>query len=45
VYASSNILPYVLGVYVLAIIYYFIWGNKNIRPFKEEFGVLEELDK
>lgn len=45
VYASSNILPYVLAVYVVAIVYYFIWGNKNIRPFDEEFGVLEELDK
>ena len=28
----------------IAIAYYFIWGNKNIRPFEEEFGVLDELD-
>lgn len=44
-YASSEVLPWVLAVYGLAIVYYFIWGNKNIRPFAEEFGVLEELDK
>jgi len=31
-------------VYAIAIAYYFIWGNKNIRPFEEEFGVLDELD-
>lgn len=43
--ASSDVVPYVLGVYVVAVIYYFIWGNKNIRPFEEEFGVLDELDK
>lgn len=45
VIASSSALPYVLGVYAVAIVYYFIWGNKNIRPFDEEFGVLDELDK
>lgn len=43
--ASSDVLPYVLGIYVVAILYYFIWGNKNIRPFEEEFGVLDELDQ
>ncbi|MBP2637218.1 MAG: ethanolamine transporter [Firmicutes bacterium] len=43
--ASSDALLYVLGVYAVAIIYYFIWGNKNIRPFEAEFGVLDELDK
>ncbi len=43
--ASSDIIPYVIGVYAVAIIYYFIWGNKNIRPFNEEFGVLDDLDK
>jgi len=42
--ASSDVVPYVLGVYAIAIIYYFIWGNKNIRPFEEEFGVLDDLD-
>ncbi|CUH94583.1 putative membrane protein [Propionispora sp. 2/2-37] len=44
VYTSSEALTWVLGVYALAVIYYFIWGNKNIRPFEEEFGVLDELD-
>jgi ethanolamine permease len=44
-YTSSDALTWVLVVYALAIVYYFIWGNKNIRPFEEEFGVLEELDK
>lgn len=43
--ASSDALVYVIGVYAVAIIYYFIWGNKNIRPFEAEFGVLDELDK
>ena len=43
--ASSDVLPWVLAVYGVAIVYYFIWGNKNIRPFAEEFGVLDELDK
>lgn len=43
--ASSDVVPYVLGVYVVAIAYYFIWGNKHIRPFEEEFGVLDDLDK
>jgi ethanolamine permease len=42
--ASSDVVPYVLGVYIIAVIYYFIWGNKNIRPFEEEFGVLDDLD-
>lgn len=42
----SNLLvvKWVVAIYAVAIIYYFIWGNKNIRPFEEEFGVLDELD-
>ncbi|SFL43421.1 ethanolamine permease [Pelosinus propionicus] len=44
-YASSEVVPWVLAVYGVAIVYYYIWGNKNIRPFEEEFGVLDELDK
>lgn len=44
VYTSSEALTWVLGVYAVAVIYYFIWGNKNIRPFEEEFDVLDELD-
>lgn len=43
--ASSEVLPYVAGIYALAIGYYFIYGNKHIRPFEEEFGVLDELDE
>lgn len=43
--ASSAVLPYVVGIYVVAIAYYFLHGNKNIRPFEEEFGVLDALDE
>jgi ethanolamine permease len=43
--ASSSVLPYVIGIYVVAILYYFVHGNKHIRPFEEEFGVLDELDE
>ena len=43
-YSSIEALKWVALVYALAIAYYFIWGNKNIRPFEEEFGVLDELD-
>ncbi len=42
---SFEVLKWVALVYVVAIAYYFVWGNKNIRPFEEEFGVLDELDK
>ncbi len=43
-YASQEIIKWVVAVYGIAIVYYFIWGNKNIRPFEEEFSVLDELD-
>jgi ethanolamine permease len=43
--ASVDSLIWVAVAYAVAIIYYFIWGNKNIRPFEEEFGVLDDLDK
>ena len=43
-YTSIEALKWVALVYGVAIAYYFIWGNKNIRPFEEEFGVLDELD-
>ena len=43
--ASSSVLPYVIGIYAVAIIYYFLHGNKHIRPFEEEFGVLDDLDE
>lgn len=42
---SWEVLKWVALVYVIAIAYYFVWGNKSIRPFEEEFGVLDELDK
>ena len=42
--ASAEALKWVALVYGIALAYYFIWGNKNIRPFEEEFGVLDELD-
>ncbi|KGK87450.1 ethanolamin permease [Desulfosporosinus sp. HMP52] len=42
--SSVPALKWTAIVYAIAIVYYFIWGNKNIRPFEEEFGVLDELD-
>ena len=42
--SSIPALKWTALVYAIAIVYYFIWGNKNIRPFEEEFGVLDELD-
>jgi ethanolamine permease len=36
-------LKWVALIYALAIVYYFIWGRRNIRPYKEEFGTLDEL--
>lgn len=43
--ASFDVVPYAIGVYVVALAYYFIWGNKHIRPFADEFGSLNDLDK
>ncbi|MEI6425465.1 MAG: ethanolamine permease, partial [Lentisphaerota bacterium] len=37
-------LKWVALIYALAIVYYFIRGRKNIRPYKEEFGTLDELN-
>jgi len=42
--SSVPALKWATLVYAIAIVYYFIWGNKNIRPFEEEFGMLDELD-
>ncbi len=42
--SSVPALKWAALVYAIAIAYYFIWGNKNIRPFEEEFGVLDDLD-
>ncbi|MDA8226968.1 MAG: ethanolamine permease [Desulfitobacterium hafniense] len=44
VISSISALKWVAVVYGIAIAYYFIWGNKKIRPFEEEFGVLDELN-
>lgn len=41
---NSAALMWVAITYGVALAYYFIWGNKNIRPFDEEFGVLDELN-
>lgn len=41
---NASTLIWVLVVYSVALIYYFVWGNKRIRPFDEEFGVLDELE-
>lgn len=43
--ASFDVVPYLLGIYAIAIIYYFVWGNRHIRPLEEEFGTLDDLDK
>jgi ethanolamine permease len=42
--SSVPALKWVVVIYVLAIAYYYIWGNKNILPYKEEFAALDELD-
>lgn len=44
IFYNTTALKWVALAYGVAIVYYFIWGNKNIRPFKEEFGVLDELN-
>lgn len=37
-------IKWVAVIYGLALIWYFVAGKKNLRPFEEEFGVLDELD-
>jgi len=37
-------IKWVVLIYAIAIAWYYIGGRKNIRPFEEEFGVLDELD-
>lgn len=41
---SINPLWATVIIYVLAYVWYFVGGRKNIRPFDEEFGVLNDLD-
>ncbi|MGL4484960.1 MAG: ethanolamine permease [Anaerovoracaceae bacterium] len=36
---NITILVWVLLVYAVAVIYYFVYGKKNIRPFEEEFNL------
>jgi ethanolamine permease len=43
--SSLAVVKYVLMIYAVAVVYYFIWGNKKIRPFDEEFGVLDDLNQ
>lgn len=44
-YATNQIvLIWSGGIYALGLIWYFVGGRKNIRPFAEEFGVLDDLD-
>ena len=43
-YGGASALKWVAIIYAVALVYYFIWGNKNVRPFDEEFGVLDELN-
>ena len=42
VYNLQALIP-VAAIYGLAIVYYLVWGRKNIRPYNEEFGALDEL--
>jgi len=41
---NSTALLWVGITYGMAIAYYFAWGNINIRPFAEEFGVLDDVN-
>lgn len=43
-YGGASALKWVAVIYAIALVYYFIWGNKKVRPFDEEFGVLDELN-
>ena len=43
-YGGASALKWVAIIYAVALVYYFIWGNKKVRPFDEEFGVLDELN-
>jgi len=44
VFYNTAALKWVAITFAVALVYYFIWGNKRIRPFEEEFGVLDELN-
>ena len=44
VFYNTAALKWVAITFAVALVYYFIWGNKRIRPFEEEFGVLDEMN-
>ncbi len=44
VFYNQTAIKWVILIYAVAIGWYLIAGRKNIRPFEEEFGVLDELD-
>ena len=37
-------IKWVAVIYAIALVWYAIAGRKNLRPFEEEFGILDELD-
>ena len=44
IFYNTPALKWVVLTYTVALVYYFVWGNKRIRPFDEEFGVLDDLN-
>lgn len=44
VFYNLTAVKWVALIYIVAIAWYYIAGRKNILPFEEEFGVLDELD-
>ena len=43
--ASINPMIATVLIFVFAYIWYFIGGKKKIRPFEEEFDVMNDLDE
>ncbi len=37
-------IKWVAVIYAIALVWYAVAGRKNLRPFEEEFGILDELD-
>lgn len=42
--AYQTVVMWTLGSFVLAAVYYFIWGRKNLKSEEEEFHALDILD-
>jgi len=40
---NTTAIKWVVGIYAIALLWYALAGRKNLRPFEEEFGVLDEL--